>query len=472
MLAITRPASVFLLLVSLGVNLPAKVASGDEGSAIERFAEALRFETISHQDEALLDRVPFLEFHAFLERSFPRVHATLTREVVADLSLLYTWPGSDPDRLPILLTHHFDVVPVPPEQLDEWEQPPFSGVVADGYLWGRGALDDKAGFMAIFEAVESLLAEGHAPDRTVYLAFGHDEEVGGDHGAGATAALLESRGVRLEFTLDEGMVVLEGLMPGVEAPIALIGIAEKGYLTLRITAKAPGGHSSTPPPHTAIGRLARAVQRIEDHPMPARLEGPALLTLEALAPHGPFALRLALSQRWLLGGLLERELESSRATNAMLRTTTAVTMIEGGVKENVLPPTATATVNFRVIPGDTPESVTAHVRSVLDDPEIEIHEVRATSPSPMASVESGSYQAIAAAIRATLPATLVAPGLVLGGTDTKHYVRLAENSYRFTPMRLGQGDLGRVHGLNERISTENFGELIRFYRELLSSDLP
>ena len=239
-------------------------------------------ETISWGEAERLDREAFLGLHALLERSFPRVHASLRREVVNEYSLLYTWPGTDPSQKPILLTDHFDVVPVVEETLGEWEHPPFDGAIADGFVWGRGSLDDKSGVLSILEAVEGLLAEGFAPRRTIYLAFGHDEEVGGDEGAGATAALLRERGIELEFTLDEGGAVVSDAVPGIERPVALIGIAEKGYVNLRVTARAPGGHSSMPPRSTAIGRLARAIQRIEEHPLPARVAGPAALFLDEI----------------------------------------------------------------------------------------------------------------------------------------------------------------------------------------------
>jgi carboxypeptidase PM20D1 len=437
------------------------------GSPAERLAEAIRFRTITYQDPADLDAEAFLGFHRFLERRFPRVHAALRRNVVGEYSLLYEWTGAEPDLLPVLLTAHFDVVPVPAGQLDAWEQPPFEGVIADGAVWGRGALDDKIGVMAMLEAVDGLVAAGFTPRRTVYLAFGHDEERGGEAGAGATAAWLEERGVRLRFTLDEGMAITVDAVPGVEEPVALIGVAEKGYLTVRLRAEAPGGHSSTPPPESAIGRLSRAVLRLEESPMPARMDGVVGSLLDATAPHMPWLSRLALQNRWLTSSLVESRLATHPATDAMIRTTTAVTMIEAGVKENVLPPVATATVNFRIAPHDTADAVVAHVGRVVDDPEIGIEITRATPPSPVADVDSPDYALLVEALHELDPGLVVAPGLVLGGTDTKHYVRLAEQSFRFTPMRLGPGDLPRIHGTNERISVANLEEAIRFYGLLL-----
>jgi carboxypeptidase PM20D1 len=464
----TEISGVRRTLAALSVLVLASVlAAGAEEAptvpaAAERLAEAIRFRTISWGDAERLDREAFLGFHAFLARSFPRVHASLRREVVNEYSLLYTWPGEDPSRKPILLTDHFDVVPVVEDTLDQWQQPPFSGAIADGFIWGRGTLDDKSGVMALLEAVEELLAQGFAPQPTIYLAFGHDEEVRGVEGAAATAALLRERGIRFEFTLDEGGAVVSDAVPGVEPPVALIGVAEKGYVTLEVTAHADSGHSSMPPGTTAIGRLARAIQRIEEHPMPARVSGPAALLLDAVGPHMRFPLRTVVGNRWLFGPILRAYLAGNPATNAMIRTTTAVTMVEGGVKENVLPETATATVNFRLLPGDTGEDVLTHVRDAIEDDDVDVEMLRVGEASPVADPESASFELLRASLAEVMPDVLVAPFLTVGGTDTKHYVDLAENSYRFNPLRVGPDDLKRAHGVNERIAVENYAEFIAF----------
>jgi carboxypeptidase PM20D1 len=453
------------LALALGANAAARAESGSD-AAVQRLAEAIRFQTVSPQEPAQRDRRAFLAFHDFLSRSFPRVHTELRRELVSELSLLYTWPGRDAGRPPILLTSHFDVVPVVAETLPDWEQPPFAGVVADGFVWGRGAMDDKAGVLATLEAVEGLLAEGFTPAQTVYLAFGHDEEIGGDEGAAAIAKLLRERGVRLGFSLDEGLLVTEGIVPGVAQPVALVGIAEKGYVTLRITAHAPGGHSSRPTSDSAIGKLAAAITALESHPLPARVDGPAAQMLDAVAPHASFPIGPVLRYRRLLGPLLVSRLGRDPSSNALIRTTTAVTMLEAGVKENVLPPTASAIANFRLIPGDTVQGVVDHVAEAVG-PEITIETIRGDEASKVADPRSPSFALIRRSIEAVFPDALVAPGLVLGGTDTKHYGEVAEQAYRFMPMRAGPEDVPRAHGKNERIGIVNYGEMIRFYATLL-----
>jgi carboxypeptidase PM20D1 len=235
-----------------------------------RLAQALRFATISHEDPAQVDRAPFRELHRFLEESFPQVHHSLKREVIEEYSLLYTWQGTDASLAPALFAGHIDVVPVESGTETEWQYPPFEGCVEEGYIWGRGALDDKVAVLGLLEAAEALLARGFQPHRTIYLAFGHDEEVGGTYGAKRIAALLQQRGVRLEFALDEGLAVTEGIIPKVSKPVAMVGIAEKGYLCLELSAESRGGHSSMPPSETAIGILSAAITRLERHPMPPR----------------------------------------------------------------------------------------------------------------------------------------------------------------------------------------------------------
>jgi len=460
------PLVLALLASPVALLGPAAPARAD-AEAAARLAESLRFETVSPADPADFRPGPFVAFREFLAATFPRAHASLEREIVADYSLLYTWRGSDPEAEPILLTSHLDVVPTPADTLDDWTHPPFDGVVADGFVWGRGALDDKVGVLGTLEAVERLLAAGFTPTRTVYLAFGHDEEIGGEAGAKTITERLDARGVRLAWSLDEGMAIVSGVMPGLDAPAALIGVAEKGSALLELTARAPGGHSSMPPRESAIGRLARAVIRLEASPMPADMETVAASTLDALAPHMDGTSGFALRHRHLLGPVVERILSRSPATDAMLRTTTAVTMARAGDKPNVLPRQATVSVNFRVLPGDTIEAIEAHVREAVDDPEIEIEVVSGREASHVSSTEDAGYRTIARAIGEVHPEAIVAPGLVVGGTDSKHYARVARQAYRFAPLELGPDDTARLHGVNERIGVESYGRAIGFYTALL-----
>jgi carboxypeptidase PM20D1 len=416
-----------------------------------------------------VDRSAFRGFHEYLRHTWPAADATLERERVSSWSLLYTWRGLDPQLDPILLAAHYDVVPVDAERLGAWDRPPFEGAIEDGVVWGRGAIDDKGSVVCILDAVDRLVREGFQPARTVYLAFGHDEEIGGPEGALAMAKLLESRGVRLGLVLDEGGIIAEGMMPGVDAAVAVIGIAEKGSVSIALDVEDEGGHSSTPPRHTAVGRLARAVVALEDEPMPVHRGGVSGGVLDAVAPEMPFGPRLVLANRWLFAPALEVFFARIPALDAMFRTTTAVTIIEGGVKENVLPSRARAVANFRIHPEDSVDAVVAHVRRVVG-PDVKLQVgVRSEprEPSPISPTEGEAYAVVARSVRSVHPGAVVAPYLVLGGTDARHYHRISENVYRFLPFELGPEATTLPHGTNERISIDNLVRAVRFYTRLI-----
>lgn len=443
----------------------------DATAAAARLASALRIPTVSHEEGANVEAAAFAALHQYLAATFPLAHAALRREVVNGSSLLYTWPGSDPSLPPLLLLSHQDVVPVEPGTEGAWTHPPFFGDVAEGYIWGRGSLDDKAGVVGILEAVELLLRQppqGLKPKRTILLAFGHDEEIGGERGASRIAALLESRRVRPQMILDEGGLIAQGLVPGLAKPVALIGTAEKGFVSVELSADAAGGHSSMPPRHTALGLVARAIERLEDHPMPARIAGPTAQSFAFLAPEMPFVQRAVLGNLWLFGPLVRAQGANEASTGARLRTTTAATVFQGGVKDNVLPHHARAVVNFRILQGDTVATVLEHVKATVGpEVKVKISGSFSAEPSPEAAVDGPAFRELQTTIAQVLPGTLVAPNLLVGATDSRHYRRLTNDIYRFLPMRLGPGDLDRLHGTNERIGVESYAEAIRFYAQLI-----
>lgn len=440
----------------------------DANAAAQRLAGAIRFPTISHEAGAGVDREAFLGLHRYLAESFPRTHAALTREAVADYSLLYTWKGRSPELPPILLLSHTDVVPVEPGTEKAWTRPPFSGDIADGYIWGRGALDDKIGVLGILEAVELLLGRGFQPERTVYLAFGHDEEVGGTKGAAAMAALLEQRGARPALIVDEGGLIADGMVPGLSGPVAMVSTAEKGFVSVELVAESEGGHSSMPPRHTAIGKLAAAIQKLEENQMPSRIDGATKQSFEYLAPEMPFGTRLVLANLWLFGPVAESQFAADPAGNARIRTTTAATVFHGGIKENVLPSRARAVVNFRILQGDTVEGVLAHVRETVG-PEIKVAKTGlfGNEPSPQSDAGAPGFAMLQRTLGEVFPGIVVSPNILSGGTDTKHYQKLSENVYRFVPMRLQGGDVSRFHGTNERVGVDNYADAVRFYAQLV-----
>lgn len=440
----------------------------DPRGVAEALAEAIRIPTVSHQDPSLFDPRPFADLRALFERSFPKVHAQLKRELAAEHSLLYTWEGTDSSLPPALLMGHLDVVPVEPGTEGNWTHPPFSGAIADGFVWGRGALDTKGSVVAILAAVEALLGEGFRPRRTVLLAFGHDEEVSGRRGAKGIASLLASRGVRLGWVLDEGGAILAaGAVPGARAPVAMVGVAEKGYLTLKLTARGRGGHSAMPPRDNAVLHLARALRRLERSPFPARLREPTRSFLAAVAPAMPFPQRLLFANLALAGPLVARAMVRSPTTAALVQTTAAVTILQAGKKENVVPQTAEARVNLRLLPGDTVEGALARVRRAVG-PRIEVEPAsEGWNPSPVSSPGTEAFRALSRVVRELFPGTLVAPSLVVGATDARYYAPLAESAFRFIPVLLAREDMGRIHGTDERIAVDALGKAVLFYARLV-----
>jgi carboxypeptidase PM20D1 len=440
----------------------------DRDLLAKRLSRAIQFKTISLQGPDDAGSQEFRGFHAFIDQSFPRVTQHLRKEVVGGYSLLYTWPGKDPQLKPALLMAHLDVVPVDAATESSWSEPPFSGRIAGGFVWGRGAMDDKSSVMGLLEAVEYLLANGFQPRRTVYLAFGHDEETGGGAGAAQIAALLRSRGIALEFVLDEGLNIFDGVIAGINAPAALVGIAEKGYLSLQLTAQNAGGHSSTPPADTAIGVLSRALQRLDAHPFPARLSDPAREMFEFLGPEMAWPKKLVLANLWLFEPLLKKQLSRSPLTNALIRTTAAPTMIHAGVKENVLPSAATAVINLRLAPGDMIADATARVRDAIRDPRIDVKPMPVQiEPSAVSPIGSPSFVVLNRTIRQIAPQALVAPALLVAATDSRHYQSLTTNIFRFLPIILRPDDVKRYHGIDERISIEDYERCVRFYTQLI-----
>ena len=449
---------------SVQVTPPPLRAEVDRGPAVQALAAAVRIRTVSHSD-GTVDHEAHAALHQLLVERFPRVHEQLERKVLGD-TLLYRWPGADADLAPGLLLAHQDVVPV--EDPTVWTHPPFSGAIADGYVWGRGTLDDKHNIIGQLAAAEHLLAAGWAPQRTLYFGFGHDEEVGGQ-GAKAIAAELEGRGVELEFVLDEGGAVAVGIMAGLDAPVATVGISEKGYASVELRASSEGGHSSMPPPHSALGHVARALVAVENHPLPVRWDGPTGVMLDTVGPEMDVGLRLVMANRWLLGPIVQAKMEAKRSTNATLRTTTAVTMASGSPQDNVLPQEARGVVNFRIAPGDTTESVLAHVRALVGpDVSAELYgQGIASDPAPISRTDGPAWDALRFAIRQTWPDAVVTPYLTIGATDARHLTGLSERVWRFSPVASTSDDLARIHGIDERISEDAVEDLVAFYVRFL-----
>ena len=441
----------------------------DETAFAERLAGGLRIPTVAYTDRSKMDPQAFETFHSYLEKNYPKAHRFLRREIIGDLSLLYIWEGTDPSLNPVLLMAHMDVVPVTDESVDDWTHGPFKGDVADGYIWGRGAMDDKASLFSIMEAVEWLLNEGFSPVRPIYISFGYDEEIGGTQGAAKVAERMQSMNVVPEFVLDEGGGLLSGDMLPINSMSAFVAMGEKGYMSLRLTAHGQGGHSSIPGKETTIGILATAVQKLQENPLPASLTPSIRHMMAAFVPATPFWVRILIANQWLFEKAFVRYASGKSTLSALMRTTTAPTIIEGGVKDNVIPPTATAIVNFRLRPGDSIEWVLEMVSKIVNDERvhIEIAEGFGSEASNISDVNTPQFDLLATTIREVFPKTVVVPGLSPGGTDSKHFQGLTPHIYRFIHFDRFQGKIEGVHGTNEKLSVKSLRDGVTFYVQLI-----
>lgn len=436
----------------------------------QHLSRAIRFRTVSSQTVADFDPEPFLAFNSWLTKAFPLVQQRAQRQVVNQFSLLYTLPGSDPTLAPVLFTAHSDVVPAFEGPESGWSKPAFSGEISEGYIWGRGAVDDKSSVIGLFEAIEHLLENGFQPKRTLLFAFGHDEEVGGYQGAVKIAAQLEKQGIHAEFMLDEGGVITHNVVAGIKPPVANINPIEKGYATFTISTVDVGGHSSVPPSDTAVARLARAVVRINENRLPADIVSPVDQMLIQLAPAMPFGQRLIVANLWLFKPLLLKAFEAKNVTAALTRTTVAPTVFNAGDKENVLPRTASAKINFRLLPGETLVSLEQHLLAAIDDEQVllELGGFQ-SNPSRLSSLDNRAWGLLTQTTAEHFPDTLIAPSLTVGATDARHYAKVSDDQYRFLPVILTPEDITGFHGKNERISLENWHRSIRWYIDFISA---
>lgn len=438
----------------------------DVPGAAQRLSQAIQIPTVRHQDPAEDVDAAWTRLHALLAANYPAAHAAMRREELASRTLVYTWPGTDSRLAPIVLMAHQDVVPVTPGTEADWTHPPFGGVIADGAVWGRGAIDDKGSLVGIFEAVELLAKQGFQPRRTVMVVSGGDEEVIGQ-GARAAAALFKARGIKAEFVLDEGMAVISD-NPISGGRVAIIGTAEKGYGTLRVTAKAPGGHSSAPPADGGgVAVLSRAVAAIADDPFPLAFTGPGADMVKSLAPEAPFVVRMAVANEWLFGRLLAGQAAATPAGAALLHTTIAPTMLKGSPKENVLPQDATAWINYRITPGDTSATVMTRAKAAVGALPVALAwNAPPNEPSPVSSTSSWGWKVVAATASAVADAP-VAPSLVTAGTDSRFLTPVAKDVYRFQPLEMSLKETAMIHGTNEHMTLKNLEKMVQFYARLV-----
>lgn len=432
-------------------------------TALAHFQQAIRHQTISYANPALFDSSQFLAFRRFLETTYPLFHQRTERHILEHYSLVHIWRGQDTTLWPAVIMAHQDVVPVEEATRTMWTVDPFAGTVKDNFIWGRGTTDDKINLIAQLEAAEKLMAAGLQPVRTVYFVFGHDEEIGG-RGAIAIAAWMQAQRIAAQFILDEGGIITREKLAGAQQPVALLGTAEKGYMSVTLTVAKPGGHSSMPDAETAIDILSQAIVRLRANPFEARLTEPIQGLMQAVGPVMPFVQKMAFANPWLFGPAVMKNFEKTGSGNAMVRTTFVPTILEGGIKDNVVPTVARATANLRLLPGDASEAVLARLRQIVADDrvKIELHGPLSEA-SPVTSANGFGFRKIAAAIGKAYPRAVASPFLMIGATDSRHFTGVSDNIIKFSPMVDPIG----FHGIDERVSLESFQTALWFYEQLL-----
>ncbi|MFC6695406.1 M20/M25/M40 family metallo-hydrolase [Nocardioides daphniae] len=441
--------------------------SGADLGAISKLQRLVRIPTVSHRDADLIDSEAFHRQTEALAELFPLLHAHLELTRVGDHGLLLHWRGASAER-PVVLMAHLDVVPV--DEDATWTHPAFDGVVADGFLWGRGTLDDKGCVVGICEAVEQLLARGFTPAQDVWLSFGANEEVFGTDAQDA-AAVLRERGVRPWLVLDEGGAVAHDAFPGVTRPVAVVGVAEKGSTSFELRAEGRGGHASMPAKMGPTARIARAVMRLEKSPFPARLPAPTIELFARLAPHAPAALRPLMANAARLAPLLTRALVAAGAEPAALaRTTVAVTTLSGSPALNVIASTAKAGVNVRIMPGDTVAGVREHLTKAIHDDHVHLDLAESAEPSPISLYEDEpAFALVERVVAEVYPDAVTAPYVLMGATDSRFFTEICERVYRFAPFRMSKAQRESIHSFDERIGVADFAEGVRWYERFIES---
>lgn len=434
--------------------------------AVDRFVEAISIRTISFENEEDFDSTQFKKFNTFLEDSYPLVHSELEHKTFSEFSHLFSWKGTDPSLKPIVLMAHIDAVPIATPSA--WSVHPFTSGLVNDTIYGRGAMDCKFGVLGIMESTEQLLKEGYKPQRDIYISLGHDEEVLGSRGAVKIAQHLKAKGVEAHFVLDEGMAISEGMIPGVDGSTAIIGVAEKGFVSLDLTVAMAGGHSSTPEKETSIDVLSRAVSQVKENPCPRVLNPVLDAFMDKMGPEMDSRAKFVFANRGIFKSFILDEMEKSTSGNASVRTTTSPTIFEAGIKENVIPTSARAVINFRIIPGETTEDVIAHVNKVVNDERVKVEILnKGSNPSPVSPSDNEQYESIERSIKQIFSNLKTTPNLVLGATDSRHFTSITSNIYRFSPFKISPENLTCFHGIDERVPRNEFENGIRFYRQMI-----
>ncbi len=442
---------------------PAEPVSFDKTRAVDALQQLVRCKTVSYNDPALEDDSEFRKLIDLLPTLYPRVFGFCDFAQLPDRALLFHWRGKS-DKAPSVMMAHYDVVPV---NADSWDKPPFAGIIEDGVLWGRGTLDTKVTFNGVLSAADYLIGQGFVPENDIYFAFSGGEEINGKGAANIVDWFIEN-GIQPALVVDEGGAVVENVFPGVKAPCGLIGIAEKGMMNVRYTVRSSGGHASAPLPKTPITSLAKACRRIVDHPFKMHITKPAAEMFDTLGRHSGFALKLVFANLWLFKPVLDLICRlSGGEINALVRTTTAFTQMQGSNGRNVLPAEAYLISNMRLNPADSVESAAAYLKKAVADDSVEIEVLESFQPSPISETGCESWNKVAEAVAQTWPGCIVSPYLMVQCSDSRHYGRLSNHVYRFSAMDMTAEERRSIHGNNEKIRLESISRAVEFYIRLM-----
>jgi carboxypeptidase PM20D1 len=440
------------------------VEIGKYDTAAIHLSQALQIKTVSFGDTLPIDTAEFLKFRAFMETTYPLMHAHLEKQSFNLFSYVFKWKGKDTVAKPYVLMAHTDVVPVEAVAESKWTYPSFSGKIEKDTIWGRGAVDDKSSAIAIMEAVEALLRDGFVPERTVYLAFGHDEEISGKRGANVFSKWFKEQKISPALVVDEGGMIDTQRFKDLGKPVAVIGTGEKGYTNIDLTVEIPGGHSSQPLPETAIDILNKAIANVRKEQMPAMIT-PPVQELLSRTSIGSFTTRMAMANLWLFKGAVVGKMEENKQTNAMVHTTLVPTIVKAGIKDNVIPTIAKATFNSRILPGQTSDDVLNFVKQAVNDERVQVTKqtISLIEPSPITPTEHPAFKQLSAIVQKTAPNALISPYLLIGASDSRYFRGFSDAVLNFTPMQDAKG----FHGIDERIGISDLNRMISFYKLLL-----
>jgi carboxypeptidase PM20D1 len=435
----------------------------DQDAAINSLAQLIRCKTISYSDHSLEDDAEFEKLIALLPSLYPKVFEICSMQRLPDRALLVRWPGKK-QAAPSVMMAHYDVVPVDEAK---WDKPPFEAIIENGHMWGRGTLDTKGTFNAIFSAANAMITEGFVPENDIYFAFSGGEEVNGN-GAPNIVQYFIDHGLQPALVVDEGGAVVENVFPGVKKPCGMIGIAEKGMINAQFRTQSAGGHASAPKPHTPVGILSKACTRLEGHPFRMHVTKPVAAMFDTLGRHSSFLYRMIFANLWCFGWVLDLLGRSSGGEmNALLRTTVAFTQMEGSSARNVIPPEAKMVANMRLNPADSVASAMDYLKKTVGNASVEITALESQEPSRISQVDCPAWDTVAAAVAETWPGCIVTPYLMVQCSDSRHWGRISDKVYRFSAMDLTSQERASIHGNNEKIRLETIGKAVEFYIRLM-----